>query len=99
MSTTIQNLVLSSFIDLYNTQPHLFAALPELSFVAPLATKIKAKGCTCGMGGELKTGQDQLNALARSLSEEAATRFKAVLQREQLCFGIVEPTSFETKCY
>lgn len=92
-------IVFGTLIALWNANPAIFNGLPEFAFIVPVAKKIKAKGCQCGMGGEIGDAIKKFNQVIDSLSREQVDRFKTLLQRDKLIFGIQTPTSYMLKEY
>lgn len=96
---TIQTIMVNSLIEKYNQNSNIFNGLPEFNFIAPLAEKIKSKGCTCGMGSEMGFANEIFNNTVLNLNDESVTRIKDLLQMEKLCFGVQTQNGFEVKCY
>lgn len=96
---TIETIMVNNLVQRYNANPDIFNALPEFSFIGPLAAKIKAKGCTCGLGGELHAANEVFNMTVSHLNDEQVSRMKTLLGVESLYFGIQNQNGFELKSY
>lgn len=92
-------LVLNNLFELYKGDPRVFQQLPEFAFIIPLAEKIKAKGCMCGLRNEVAEATQTFNVIVKTLTPEAQQRMKTVLGRDPLIFGLQSPTGFESITY
>jgi hypothetical protein len=99
MSTTYQTITVNSLINKWNETSEIFNELPEFCFIPPLAAKIKAKNCTCGLGSEIAAATTAFNLVVDSLPDSSVVKMKSLFQTEQLCFGIQTSGNFEVKCY
>lgn len=99
MPETYQTITTNSLINKWNENPDLFNLLQEFCFIPPLAAKIKAKNCTCGLGKEIQAATSAFNLIVESLSDNSVTKMKNLFNLEKLCFGIQTSDNFEVKCY
>lgn len=83
----------------YLSDPIIKDQLPEFNFVWSLAQLVKDQGCYCGMNNKIASITPQFNELVENLSPELVAKIGQVLNRQEVCFGIIKNNKFEMKCY
>jgi len=96
---TNQPIMIMELIERYRCDEKIAESAPELAFIWELGKRVKKQGCYCGLSGEIAKLADSFNNIVENLSQETVMKMLKFLNKDELCFGILKPNQFYTKCY
>lgn len=92
-------ITINNLINQLNHDPKLFEEISEFNFAVPLADKVRARKCQCGLGADFAAATQVFNQVAQNLSSETIDKLKKNFNTDKICFGVQTKFNFELKCY
>lgn len=91
--------MMMELIQRYSQDEKIAELVPELNFLWGLAKRVKQQGCYCGLNREISAYTPEFNQIVENLAQGTIKELCQFLNRNELCFGILKPNKFYTKCY
>jgi hypothetical protein len=99
--STMQTIGVRDFMNKFLSDENVFNVIPEFTFIKPVAQRLKAQKCTCGLNQEIARATLTFNDFVEHLEQDVVNRVATVFGANgQVCFGLQRADqSFEVKCY
>jgi len=99
MSEVIHPLSVRDFVKKYQEDDTFFDQIPEFSFIKPVAQKVKAQNCFCGLGEEMNRTTMTYNDVVQEVEAPVLSKLKALFGHDKICFAIQTQEGFSVRSY